>query len=339
MSDAKPYLVYLSGSANLITTYEATRAGFVTAALEKNKLANPFVDEARTLKVKASKVSRPQDLLTVSDIQSGLLTAAGISDKATAHLREEDYNLIIDEFIKNFLEPAGDKFAEELVYRFLLIRGDTLGGKIRNLAGVWAQRRLTRYILSDMVISGKPYYWLNGEDNKWRSHAENIDIENLRGFSWQNQNVSRVLIYNVKVPIVKNEEENDKAGKGKGVDICLFNCELGEICDNKLTLKSNLAKKVYSSAKHYIALGELKGGIDPAGADEHWKTANSALSRIRKSFERLNLSPHIFFIGSAIEESMADEIWGLLSSNQMANAANLNDEKQMVSLASWLCSL
>ena len=23
-------------------------------------------------------------------------------------------------------------------------------------------------------------------------------------------------------------------------------------------------------------LGELKGGIDPAGADEHWKTGNAA---------------------------------------------------------------
>ena len=28
----------------------------------------------------------------------------------------------------------------------------------------------------------------------------------------------------------------------------------------------------------YLACGELKGGIDPAGADEHWKTARSALS-------------------------------------------------------------
>ena len=30
--------------------------------------------------------------------------------------------------------------------------------------------------------------------------------------------------------------------------------------------------------KHYLACGELKGGIDPAGADEHWKTAGKALS-------------------------------------------------------------
>ena len=29
----------------------------------------------------------------------------------------------------------------------------------------------------------------------------------------------------------------------------------------------------------YRACGELKGGIDPAGADERWKTANGALDR------------------------------------------------------------
>jgi len=31
-------------------------------------------------------------------------------------------------------------------------------------------------------------------------------------------------------------------------------------------------------------MGELKGGIDPAGADEHWKTANKALDKMRKPF-------------------------------------------------------
>ncbi len=333
MTSAKPYSAHLTGSNDLITTYEATRAGFVTAALEKNKLADPFVDEARTLKVKASRANKPQELLSISDIQSGLLTAAGISNKATAHLRPEDYTVILEEFVKNFLEPAGDKFVEELVYRFLLIRGDTLGGKIRNLAGAWAQRRLTRYIISDMKISGRPYRWLNSGIKKWQNDTDDVEVEKLRGFSWQTEGKNRVLIYNLKVPIIKNEQERDKDGKGKSVDICLFNCDLEKWVNDKL------AKQIYASSEYYLALGELKGGIDPAGADEHWKTANSALSRIRESFERLNHSPYIFFVGGAIEESMADEIWGLLSSNQIANAANLNNEKQMVSVAAWLCNL
>jgi type II restriction enzyme len=59
----------------------------------------------------------------------------------------------------------------------------------------------------------------------------------------------------------------------------------------------------------YVALGELKGGIDPAGADEHWKTARSALDRIKKAFEKVGQQPRRFFIGAAIEKEMAIEIW------------------------------
>lgn len=335
MSPAKPYLAHLSTAGSLITSHEATRSGFVAAALEKNRLADPFVAEARTLKVKASKASNPKELLTIPDITSGLLTAAGISDKAISHLIEEDRSFIINEFIEKILEPAGNKFVEELVYRFLLIRGDTLGGKIRNIAGAWAQHRLTRYIISDMQLSGRPFFWLNGETRKWRkkknSHAE---VENIRGIAWWNDHDGRVLLYNLKVPIIKNEEENAKSGKGKSVDICLFHCDVKKKENTKFEKERYLP-----NPDRYLALGELKGGIDPAGADEHWKTANSALRRIRESFDRIALNPAIFFVGGAIEESMADEIWGLLSNDQLTNAANLNDEKQMVSLVSWLCNL
>ncbi|HAJ78349.1 MAG TPA: hypothetical protein DCO75_01135, partial [Fibrobacteres bacterium] len=31
---------------------------------------------------------------------------------------------------------------------------------------------------------------------------------------------------------------------------------------------------------------ELKGGIDPAGADEHWKTAKTAIDRIVSAFKK-----------------------------------------------------
>ena len=89
----------------------------------------------------------------------------------------------------------------------------------------------------------------------------------------------------------------------------------------------------------YIALGELKGGIDPAGADEHWKTANAHLGRIRRSFAALPSMPQLFFVGNAIEASMAGEIWNQLESGELANAANLTDDRQAVSLASWLCNL
>ena len=112
------------------------------------------------------------------------------------------------------------------------------------------------------------------------------------------------------------------------MDLCLFNLDHKELEGNK-----------YAIPESYVALGELKGGIDPAGADEHWKTARTALERIRKSFINTGYSPQTFFIGAAVEKKMADEIWNQLNDGTLSNAANLNEENQITSISSWLCTL
>ncbi len=100
-----------------------------------------------------------------------------------------------------------------------------------------------------------------------------------------------------------------------------------------------MIREIISTPSAYIALGELKGGIDPAGADEHWKTASTALNRIQKAFAKQKLKPHTFFIGAAIEAKMALEIWEMLERGTLENAANLTDETQIASISSWLCKL
>jgi hypothetical protein len=42
---------HLESYKDLVTPYEATRSGFVSIALEKNKKATPFVEEAKVLRV------------------------------------------------------------------------------------------------------------------------------------------------------------------------------------------------------------------------------------------------------------------------------------------------
>lgn len=319
MARAKPYLQHLSSSNDLVTTYEAVRAGFVAQALEKNRRATPLISEARTLKAAASKAKKPTDLLKMEGIQQALLTAAGVSDKAAGHLQPQDKREAIQGLIKNFLEPAEEKFIEELVFRFLIIRGDTLGGSMRNLGGALAQRKLIRSIISTITISGNTYQWLRSNNNTWMEMTnEDTDIELcLRGLSWRKGTQNRVLIFNLTVPFLKNN-----------VDMCLFNCNAEE-----------LSPATYNSPDLYIALGELKGGIDPAGADEHWKTARTALIRIREKFLSHKHKPHTFFIGAAIEKKMANEIWNQLKDGTLENAANLTDDNQIASVSRWLCSL
>ena len=102
-------------------------------------------------------------------------------------------------------------------------------------------------------------------------------------------------------------------------------------------LKQNMIQTKIKDVNTYIALGELKGGIDPAGADEHWKTANTALNRIRKAFKKMK--PVTFFIGAAIENSMAEEIYKQTLKDKMFFAANLTVEKQLNDICHLLCEL
>lgn len=315
MPSKLPYRRHLKSGTDLGTTYEATRAGFVALALEKNRRATPLIAEARALQEAASQARIPADLLSIQGIENGLITAAGLSDKAVTHLQLEDKINAVKELIQNFLVPAGEKFVEELVFRFLLTRGDTLGGSMRNVGGVLAQRKFTRALVSTLKIAGISYYWQDIKSRAWFENGDDLDVESsLRGLYWNNGRKHRTLIYNLTVPFVKNN-----------VDLCLLN-----------STPSNLDE---TNAGGYIALGELKGGIDPAGADEHWKTAKTALERIRKSFARANHNPHTFFIGAAIERKMAVEIWDELQQGILSNAANLNDDNQVASISRWLCNL
>lgn len=319
MTLLRPYRNHLHSSDDLVTTYEATRAGFVALALERNRRATPYVAEARALQQAASKARKPAELLNIKGIEFGLLAAAGLSEKALVHLQPEDKREAIINLIENFLEPAGKKFVEELVFRFLLTRGDTLGGSMRNIGGVLAQRKLTRAIVSALTIAGIRYRWQHAKTRQWVDMTDDdSEIEfSLRGLSWESEGKPRTLIYNLTVPLVKNN-----------VDMCLF-----ELSPDELQVNG------YKSAESYIALGELKGGIDPAGADEHWKTARAALDRIREAFANSGYSPSLFFIGAAIEKKMATEIWDQLEKGKLANAANLNKNDQVASICRWLCSL
>lgn len=324
MTTDKPYYQHLNSSDDLVTPYAAVRAGFVALALEKNRRATPFVEQARVLKAAASRIKTPMELVGIEDIKPALLTAAGVSDKAAKYLEPQNKIAAIRGLIENFLEPAGANFIEKLVFRFLLIRGDTLGGSMRNVGGVLAQRKLTRMLLSTLTVAGKSYQWLHSSMNRWASMTdEDSDIElYLKGLSWKNNDQNRTLIYNLTVPFIKNN-----------VDLCLLNCSPQELATKKL------AKATYKLPSVYLALGELKGGIDPAGADEHWKTARSALQRINQAFITHGLKPSTFFIGAAIEKKMAGEIWHQLEEGSLTNAANLTNDNQLASISRWLCSL
>lgn len=312
----------IQSSDDLVTSREKTRAGFVAMALEKNYMAVPYIEEAKALKALAGKIKKPKELLEVKDLRVGLLTASGLSEKSLNYLTEDDKTVAIKGLIEEFLEPAGEQFIDELVYRYLLTKGDALGGKARNLAGSLGERKFLRSLLSVFNLAGINYQWKDADTNAWLARPkDDTGIEKrIKGFSWSKNNSPRLLIMNITVPLIK-----------KNVDLSILQ---GTIDD----LQSSEQSLIHDNRK-YIALGELKGGIDPAGADEHWKTANSALNRIRTGFAKKKLIPQTFFVGAAIENSMASEIFKQLQNGTLNNAANLTNDEQLTAVCDWIVNL
>lgn len=310
------YLLHIKNARSLITTRSEVRAGFVAMALAKNRKAIPYVEEARALKFVASQARRPSTLLEITNIRDALLTAAGLSGKALNYLEEDDKTEAIRGLIEEFLEPAGDEFVDELVYRFLLIRGASLDGSMRNLAGSLAEEKFKRSVIAALSLRQITFSWFSKKSRKWlKDNKLNSDIEDINGLHWETT-VPRTIIFNKTVPFIK-----------KNIDICLLE-----------TFPKGLQASIKEPGS-YIALGELKGGIDPAGADEHWKTARTALERIIEGFKEANHEVETFFIGAAIEVAMAEEIWKWLRNEKLANAGNLTNPNHVAAVCGWLVEL
>lgn len=136
---------------------------------------------------------------------------------------------------------------------------------------------------------------------------------------------------NIQYTVIK---KNDNYQSIETNDVVfLFNKKpkfIGKSVDFILLKKNTDGKYNIEDPNSYISIGELKSGIDPAGADEHWKTAATAIFRIHKCFESLNIkTPEVFFIGGAISRHMADEIINMINKRKISAAANLNYQNQM----------
>ena len=80
----------------------------------------------------------------------------------------------------------------------------------------------------------------------------------VQKISWSD----RVLLFDKKPAIIN-----------KNVDMILL-----------ASIASPTDRALLQEHPRYLACGELKGGIDPACADEHWKTSRPALDRVAKVF-------------------------------------------------------
>lgn len=307
---------FIEGPESLLTTRDARRAGFLEIALRKNEEAIPFLDQAKALYVRIlTETKTCEDLVNLKECQEALLEAAGYSKKTKANLSADDKRTLLLEFVDKVLKPCGNKYPDEVVYRYLMALGEQLGGRMKNIIGTVARGKLSRAIIAQLQVA-KIEFMLYDDDRGWygkRTYTKS-DAERMRAIRWKSGDYLRTIIYNVNVPNV-----------GKNIDIVMLNRHV-------LDLKSSL-KPLLDDTRNFILMGELKGGIDPAGADEHWKTTGTALHRIRQTFQN-RIS--IVFIGGAIEKAMAKEIYAQLVTGELSYVANLTNVDQLAALCQWM---
>ena len=186
---------------------------------------------------------------------------------------------------------------------------------MKNAAFIVARQKLSQKIVAQLKLLHFPFA-VCGTKGGWIDGAgcSVTDVAGAKAIKWTNGNYERMLVHNVNVP-----------GVSKNVDIVVFSKAAGGVDAKSLA-------PILADQKNYVVMGELKGGIDPAGADEHWKTARAALDRIRATFKKV----YIAFIGAAIEKAMAEEIYTHLQSGLLDYAANLTDDNQVLSFCAWI---
>lgn len=202
-----------------------------------------------------------------------------------------------------------------MFYRYLLTKGDSFDGEMRNYIGARALSSFTAALLDALQTRHDPSVVLKDVNGIVKLPEARLLAQSHKAqkISWSN----RVLLFDRKPALIN-----------KNVDMILLASSASFV--DRVSLQDHA---------RYLACGELKGGIDPAGADEHWKTAQSAFERIGNVFRSQRRKPALFFVASAIDDGVANEIFSRLRGGKLKHAANLTIPQQVADLISWLVAL
>lgn len=224
----------ITSHKDLVTAREATCQGFLDQAKVKTEKASVYIENAMDYWEELKRTATIFDVLDNPRLQEGLIATAGVSAKARNYLTGEDIRRILSGIIDGIPEDRRIVFREELFYRYLLTKGGTLDGEMRNYAGAHAARGFVVALLDALQTSQDPSLWFKDLKDSIKLPEARLLAESrkVQKIAWHN----RVLLFDKKPAIID-----------KNVDMILLDA-FASRADTSLLREHN----------SYLACGELK---------------------------------------------------------------------------------
>lgn len=196
--------------------------------------------------------------------------------------------------------------------------GDSLGGTSRNEVGRIASTEVVRHIVKHLHNKNqltKIVYRLKGiigEDDRDVRKVLTVEIS-------KNTDID-VLIADLEERRVKYRELHFSNGYS-----LLLDRQLKWFSEDDKEYK--IGPDFHSTndnSNSMMWMAELKGGADPAGSDEHWKTATQALVRVIEASDKTGRKkPFMSFIAAILVERVAIEAQQWIDEGELTSVYNL----------------
>ena len=182
--------------SDLITTPEQIRLGFREQALKKTERANIYVNQAIRLRDRLQAIGSPEQIDVLS-VTEEMVAAAGFSDKATKYFSPSELESSLRSVLAPIIQDAGEDWRDALVYRFLLTRGDSLGGRMRNITGAVATAKFSQAVmdsLSERNVRYVPTYSPNNPEKIQRIEWDDRVLHFDRTSGVVKKNIDAILL-------------------------------------------------------------------------------------------------------------------------------------------------
>lgn len=269
----------------------------------------------RNIAMLSRKVMRGVDLDTEN------FETLGIAPSEEAAL---ELSVYFNEIISSLVLAGGVSPYRHIVMMMANL-GDSLGGTSRNEVGRVAMMRVVNPLIRHLHVQSQLsaiIYSLKGKIAINDGEEEEVEgvgaVKRKRLKVTSEMNIDDTLEHFELYRVLYHELETANGSR------LLLNRQLKWQDDTGEEFK--IGPDLYSHVGDIDMLwaGELKGGADPAGSDEHWKTATEAMDRILRAAEATHRQkPMLSFIATILVDRVATDAQAWIEQGKLTSVYNL----------------